>query len=722
LTIIDVYAEPPSKTGSLADLVDPMLGVVAKRGSCVPGTCLPHASIYPSPDTLRGGTNGYSQQQNIVGFSQLHTQGTGGTPSYGNFLISPQIGLKTLESDHASPKADEIAACYRYQVRLTRYDILCEVAPARHSTLYKFTFPASDDAHILIDVARKLDNSAALSEGSVAIDPETCTITGGGVIGGNWNPAPYKVYFCAKLSKKPAAFGVWEDSDVRSGMAKATLKENKRLGAFVQYNTTANEVIYMKIAVSFKSEKQAAAWLDQEIRGWDFDALKSQAADSWNKALASITLENASPQEMRKFYSSMFHTMIQPRDRTGDNGNWDSDAPFWDDHYTLWDTWKTLFPLMAIIRPDVVRDNVNSFIDRHKHNGYVATAFIQGKEYKVGQGGDEVDNVIADVYAKSIPGVNWQDAYELLRYHADQNRTANYRDHGYVCLNEKTDFCQRMKSGSGTLAFAYNDFCAAQLAKGLGKMDDYQRYLKRSRNWENVWDPAAEDSGYTGFVRARKEDGQFVPTPPRKGYNTDFYEGTCWIYSYFVPHDVPGLVEKMGGRQKFIERLCFALRNNLIDFTNEPSFMTIWLFDLVKRPYLASHWANVLRNDFDDRNYPGDEDSGAMSSLYVFLTTGIFPFAGQDVYYLHGPSVPKLIFHLPNGKTFTILGKNASPSNIYIQSVILNGKPLDNPWIRHKDILNGGILIFTMGPAPSKWGCDGEFDPSIALREIGIAN
>jgi putative alpha-1,2-mannosidase len=156
--------------------------------------------------------------------------------------------------------------------------------------------------------------------------------------------------------------------------------------------------------------------------------------------------------------------MIQPRDRTGDNGNWDSDAPFWDDHYTLWDTWKTLFPLMAIIRPDVVRDNVNSFIDRHKHNGYVATAFIQGKEYKVGQGGDEVDNVIADVYAKSIPGVNWQDAYELLRYHADQNRTANYRDHGYVCLNEKTDFCQRMKSGSGTLAFAYNDFCAAQLS------------------------------------------------------------------------------------------------------------------------------------------------------------------------------------------------------------------------------------------------------------------
>ena len=165
-----------------------------------------------------------------------------------------------------------------------------------------------------------------------------------------------------------------------------------------------------------------------------------------------------------------------------------------------------------------------------------------------------------------------------------------------------------------------------------------------------------------------------------------------------IPHDVPGLIEKMGGQAKFIERLRFALDNNLIDFTNEPSFMTIWLFDQVGRADLASVWADKLRRLYDDRGYPGDEDDGAMSSLYVFLTAGIFPFAGQDVYYLHGPSVPKMVFHLLNGKTFTIVGKGVSPQNIFMQSVKLNGQPLAEPCIHHKDIVAGGELEFTMGP------------------------
>jgi predicted alpha-1,2-mannosidase len=713
-----VVADSPPEDRDLADLVDPMIGILPQQGSCVPGACLPHASIYSSPDTLGGGTNGYSPGQDVVGFAQLHTQGTGGVPSYGNFLISPQIGLKLKEQDHTSSIDDETFKCFYYKARLTKYDILCEVVPARHSALYKFMFPASNDANILIDVARKLGSAASMSDGSVTIDPQACTITGGGTFTGNWNPAPYELHFCAKLSKQPDGFGIWEALKLKRGVLKGAVTGKKRLGAYAKFNTTEGETIYLKIAVSFKSETQAAKWLEKEIPEWDFEGLKSQAHNAWNKTLSSITMEGASQSEMRKFYTALFHAMVQPRDRTGDNGNWQSDAPFWDDHYTIWDTWKTLFPLLAIIRPDVVRDNVNSFIDRYKHNGCVASAFIQGQEYKVGQGGDDVDNVIADACLKGISGVDWNEAYELLRFHADKNRTANYRDRGYVTLNEKTDYCHRLKSGSGTLAFAYNDYCVAQVAKGLGKMADYQRYLKRSRNWENVWDATAEDSGYTGFVRARKADGVFAQTPPRKGYNTDFYEGTCWIYSYVIPHDVPGMIEKMGGQQKFIDRLCFALKNNLIDFANEPSFMTIWLFDLVKRPYLASYWANVLRNKFGDRDYPGDDDSGAMGSLYVFLTAGLFPFAGQDVYYLHGPSVPKITFHLQNGKTFTILGTNSSPSNIYIQSAKLNGKPLQVPWIRHKDVLEGGVLEFTMGPSPSPWGCDRQFDPETAAREI----
>ena len=678
----------------LADLVDPMFGVQG-LGSCMPGPCLPHSSVYPSPDTLKGATSGYNWKEDTVGFSQLHTQGTGGTPTYGNFLISPQIGLQTAEADHASPRSDEKAACYYYRSRLDRYGILCEVVPTRHAALYKFTFPASRESYIAIDIARKLGKTAALDVGGAAIDAKTGAIRGGGTFSGNWNPAPYQLYFQAKLSKPPAAVGVWKGQTVTTNTAAVSVAKEPA-GLFARYATQAGETVYLKIAVSFRSEAQGGAWLNQEIPSWDFEALREKARGEWDRALATTAVKGVGANQSRLLYSHLFHALVQPRDRTGDHANWESAAPFWDDHYTLWDSWKTLFPLLTIIRPDVVRDNVNSFIDRHEHNGYVATAFIQGKEYKVGQGGDEVDNVIADAYVKGIPGVDWEKAYAVLRHHAEQHRTAHYRNKGFVAIKERDGYCVRMKSGSGTLAFAYNDFAAAQLAKGLGKQDDCRRYLARSQNWKNVWDPTAEDSGYQGFIRARGADGRFAPTPPRKGYNADFYEGTCWVYSYVVPHAVPELIELMGGRRKFIDRLSFALESDLIDFTNEPSFMTIWLFHQAGRPDLASRWANVLRGKFTERGYPGDEDDGAMSSLAVFLAVGLFPIAGQDIYYLHGPSVSEITFHPPGGKPFTIRGKDVSPENIYVQSVELNGKPLATPCIRHCDIVQGGTLVFQM--------------------------
>ena len=570
-----------------AEKVGPFYGVVEKRGACVPGPCLPHSSIYPSPDTVKGGPAGYLPNHEIVGFAQLHTQGTGGTPSYGNFLISPQLGLQPVESDHASAAKDELGRCYYYRVRLARYDILCEVAPSHHSALYRFTFPASTNASILIDVARKISRSAALDDGFVTINRQSGTAMGGGTFSGNWNPAPYRLYFCARFSRKPDRVGTWTGNQIKAGDTN-TVTAKKPLGAFAQFETRSNEIIYLKIAVSFKSPSQAAVWLDQEIPAWDFDALQEAARSHWNQALSAVDLVGASKEEERRFYSELYHTMVQPRDRTGDEDGWDPHSPFYDDHYTVWDTWKTLFPLMAIIRPDVVRDNINSFIARHARNGYVASAFIQGKEFKVGQGGNDVDNVIADAYVKGIKGVDWEKAYQVLLYDAQSERTENYRTNGFVSREEKTDYSWRLKSGSGTLGFAYNDFCVAQLAKGLGKMNDYRRFLDRSQDWTNVWDPTLQDSGFEGFVRGRHQDGRFASTPARKGYNTDFYEGTCWIYSYVIPQNIPGMVERMGGKQRFIDRLGFALKNKLIDFSNEPSFMTVWWFDAVNRPFLTS--------------------------------------------------------------------------------------------------------------------------------------
>ena len=693
------------------DRVDPMIGTAV--GSCMPGPCLPHASIYPSPDTLAPRPSGYNPQEPIVGFAQLHTQGTGGKSSYGNFLISPQIGLQIQEKNHASPKAEETAKACRYGVRLAKYNIDCAVAPSRHSALYRFTFPESSEANILIDVARKVGGTVALQEGTVKVDAKNAMLSGGGVFDENWVPGQYKLYFAAKFSRQPDTFGVWKNQTCEKGVAQASGKQ-EALGGFFGFATKPNEPVFVKIAVSFKSVEQAAKWLEEEIPGWDMDGLEAKAKAAWNEKLRGLEVEGASDRETAKIYTALWHALVQPRDRSDDHG--DGTQPFWDDHYTLWDSWKTLFPLLAIVDPATAGGVVNSFIMRHKSNpdGYVGTAFVQGVEYRTGQGGDEADNVIADAYLKNIHGIQWEEAYQLLRHHADTaGRTAAYRELGYVPAGEQAPYCRRMKSASGTLAFAANDFSVAQVARGLGKTADADRFRKRSENWKKVWDDTAQDSGFSGFPRSRNRDGSFTKAGLRKNYNVDFYEAISWEAAYAPTFAGYELIEKMGGREKFLERLQFALQNNLIDFGNEPSFMTPWLFAALGRPDLTSFWAAAYKDKYRNDQLPGDDDQGAMSSMYLFLVSGFFPFAGQDAYYLHGPSVPKIAYRLANGKTFTIRAVNASEKNIYIQSATLNGTPLKTPMLHHADILNGGTLEFIMGekPGTQPWEPGESFKP-----------
>ena len=696
---------------SVLDAVDPLLGVRGE-GHCVPGPCLPHGSIHPSPDTLRPANGGYRWNDGggIVGFSQLHVQGSGGDKSYGNFLISPQIGLALDEADHASDATDELARPDCYRVRLARYNILCEVAPTDHAAIYRFSYPESDAASLTIDVARMLGRSAVLKDGSVTIDATGTSVFGGGLFTGNWNPAPYRCYFAAQISKAPNRTGTWIGVSQQADVRTAT-SQDQRLGAYFQWHTQKDEVINLKIAVSFVSLERAQEYLRSEIPTWNFAAVQTAAKSQWERVLGTVEIDGAAPEQRRKFYTALYHCFVQPRDRTGDN-NWSSTAPFWDDQYTLWDTWRTLYPLMAIIQPEMVQSVVNSFLDRHEHNGYVATAFVQGKEFKVGQGGDEVDNVLADAAVKQVPGIDWEKAYALMKFDAEQGRTTDYRQTGWVAANNNSDYGWRLKSAGGTLAFAYNDFCVAQVAGLLGKSADQQKYLARSNNWKNVWDDTLTDGDFRGFPRARRADGSFTTTAATKGYNTDFYEGTCWIYSYAPLHNIPGVVEKMGGPDQFVRRLQYGLTNNLIDFTNEPSFCTIWWLSAVGRPDLTGYWANKLRSLYTPDGYPGDEDSGAMSSLYIFVMAGLMPIAGQDIYYLHGARLPKIVFHLSGGKTFTVIGQNASPENCYVLSAMLNGVPLDHPSITHEQIMAGGSLEFVMGNSPGNWGSTSAATPN----------
>ncbi len=354
---------------------------------------------------------------------------------------------------------------------------------------------------------------------------------------------------------------------------------------------------------------------------------------------------------------------------------------------------------------------VNSFAARLARNGQCCASFIQGEEYRTGQGGDDVDNVIADAWARKVPGIDWDGAWRVLEANAAR-RTPEYLANGWVADDAKHDYCWRMRSGSGTLGFAYNDWCAAQVAEGLGKADAAARLRARSGNWTNVWNEACVDgkSGFAGFANGRRMNGEFKvkrwrkkggptgPTDARGGYNEDFYEGTCWDYSFTVYHDIPGMIGKMGGRERFQARLEYALQNNLIDFSNEPSFLTIWLFDYVGRVDRASYWTERLRRRFGPWGVPGDDDSGAMGSMYVFLTAGFFPVAGQDIYALHAPGAKMVSFRLGNGKKFTVEAPGLGGDGGRIVRILLNGRELKEPFIRQSDIMAGGTLRFEIAP------------------------
>lgn len=720
--------EKPIHSGtvkSLADYVDTKIGVIGTRASnCVLGPQMPFGCINPSPQSPKGTTSGYNPLMPTRGFGQLHVSGTGGNSRYGHFLISPQIGISVTQTGHDSPTKNEETKAYYFKTILERYGITTEIAPARHSAMYRFTFPKSDSASIVIDAAQSIPKDIigargiTILENSIQIDKKKRTIRGMIYTKGGWGcTKPYKFYFVAAFSKSALESGVWKDSTLFADHDRA-VRDNKdelaeqRIGTFCRFKTSKGEQVQMKVAVSLSSYENADKYLQEEIPSWDFERVKTTGMNSWEKQLEKISVDGATDEQKKLFYTALYHTMIMPRDFTGDNPHWNSDQPFWNDQYAIWDTWRTLFPLHVLINPDMVRDNVLSFIDRLKHNGTVRDAFISGNESGTDQGGNDVDNIIADAFVKNIKGIDWNEAYKVMKYNADHerkggknelvpgNNTEIYRKQGWIPNSDL--------SSSYTLEYAYNDYCTAVVAKALGKVDDSKTYLERSGQWENLWDTNAESKGYKGFIGARDLDNKFAPMDPAFNptpWESPFYEGSSWTYSYFVPHAIEKLIVLMGGKEKFIERLDFALKNDLIDYGNEPSFLALRSFNHVARPDLTSLWVhNALQKNFDLTGGLGNDDSGAMSSWYIFSALGFFPNAGQDIYYLNAPLYQKASITLGNGKTLAVLANNASEKNIYIQSCKINGKEWNSSIFRHRDIAEGGTIEFVLSETPTAWG------------------
>lgn len=710
---------------SLIEHIDVRIGTyqtgTSNQGNTTIGPQLPFGSINPGPQTPNGHHDGYSPDEPIRGFGQLHVSGTG-WGKYGQIFISPQIGLQVGEQEHDSPKTDEITSPYEYGVTLTRFGIRTEVTPSHHSAIYRFIFPESTESNVLIDVSHHLTKDIAtmiggeFTEGDINLDIQNARMSGYGEYSGGFGDGRYKVYFSSIFSIQPKNFGTWKNSSVtQNSFYESLSNKDDRIGGYFNFSTQANDTIYMKIAVSLKSIEQAEHWLKSEIKDFEYDKIKNSAIDAWSKELSKIKIEGASETDKKIFYTALYRSALMPRNRTNDLIGFENDMPVWDDQYAVWDTWRTLFPLLILTNPDVVANNINSFIERFKVNGMVKDAFIAGNDMIAEQGGNNIDNIIVDAYLKGIEGVDWNIAYELIKEHADgKTGRLGWQDFNGISVRDPKFFDYKSKgylpadimSCSYTMEYAYNDYCAAQMAEGLGKSEDAERYFKRSSMWTYLWNEDATDDGYKGFIVPRGVNGSFLDIDLKHywgSWHEYYYEGNAWTYSFFTPHNFKKLIELSGGNKNYVQKLQHAFDMELTNPANEPSFLTPFSFIHASRPDLTSKYIHELLKGYTTTMLPGNDDSGAMSSWYIWSTMGIFPNAGQDYYYLFGSKFRKSTITLANGKKIIIKSKNASEDNIYVQSCTINGKIWNKAWISHSEIANGGVIKFSMGAKPNDW-------------------
>lgn len=703
---------------------DPLFGVGSATSA---GPTMPSGSIHPSPETLEKDNGGYTRNHPIIGFGHAYISGSGGVKCYGNYLLAPMVGGVELESERRASfavKGSERAKCYEYCTELEN-GIKTRVAPAHDAAIHIFDFPDGCDSSFLVDVARKLDIDAAMKSGGVTVEPAKRRIYGGGTYFGNWNPADWDMFFALEFDSDFEEIGVFKGEALipADKSMTVTINEPQRLGAYVKLGTDAGEV-RVKLAISFVSAERAVEYLEGQINGFDYDGVVIAGRERWKETLGVIRIESDDKALLRRFYTAMYHMNIQPRDRTHDSGKW-------DDFHTVWDSWKTVFPMYSLLYPQKMGALVDSFIERAFENEsagngiVISDEYVAAKEFLAGQGGNDIDNAIADAYLKGIKltRYDWEDAYKVLLDSAEKMRSPEYVERGFATNNAVTvtgrPYSRRFRPAGATKGFAFNDKAVAAVARELGTAEEYEKYEKRSANWLNAWNKDAESEGFYGFPQNPRDDGSFEKGfDAHGGYNTHYYENTGWDASYMNFNDMPRLVKAMGGAEKFTERLLFACEHSVnyfnddhgkegyLNFTNEPSFQIPWLFctDEIKRPDLAAKVIDGVIKRFSlENDYPGDEDNGGMSSYYVFLMCGFFPYSTTENYYLHGTRLNKITFRLGNGREFIVSGENVGGDNIYVESALWQGNELNVCKLTHSQILEGGELHFVMCDKPTKW-------------------
>ncbi len=727
----------------LSDYIRPFVGAQGE-GNTFPGPSAPFGMVQLSPDTdkvLWETASGYEYTDpTILGFSLTHLSGTG-IPDLGDFLFMPQVGKYELVSgtkDHPDEgyqsrfsHDDESASAGYYKAKLQKNGVTVELAAGERAGILRFTFPASDEASIMTDLAHVLSGGRwKIAQSHVRIE-DGSTITGFHLVNG-WAKERY-LYFAARYSRpfdeglifkngQPEVYDSYKHYRFHSRNEAAATN----LQFFAKYKTHANEVIQVKVAVSAVSAANALENLDKEIPGWDFEKLVEQTRAKWDRELSRIQIEGSQEQK-ETFYTSLYHAFLAPnlyQDVNGEYRGFDQNIYKAKDFtpytvFSLWDTYRATHPLFALIQAERDADMINSMLAHYDQSTdhLLPMWELQGNETWCMIGYHAVP-VIADGFLKGVKGFDKERAYEAIRTTAmnpDYDGLKPYRKLGWVPFDLENE------SVSKTLEYAYDDYCIAQMAKALGKKDDYNYFMKRAASYKNIYDPES------GFMRGKDSKGNWrTPFNPHEYVERgDITEGTSWQYSWYVPQDVPGMIELFGGREKFIQKLDALFTYHEADANqglddiqgrigeywhgNEPSHHIIYLYCYAGQPWKAAERLHeVIKTQYGSKpnSLSGNDDCGQMSAWYMFTCMGFYPVCPASDYYVIGaPQVSKAVMRLSNGKKFTMTAENISDENIYVQSVRVNGKNWDSPFLPYKELKRGGKIEFQMGSQPNKnWG------------------
>jgi predicted alpha-1,2-mannosidase len=714
-----------------ADYAKPMIGT-AEHGHVYPGATLPFGMMQLSPDTRDGtwdGCSGYHYSDtSILGFSHNHLTGTG-IGDLGNVLLMPTVGPLKFTAGNRPGEGyrsrfshnEEVARPGYYRVLLQDYNVTVELTATLRGGLHRYTFPQTDQGHVILDLWHGVSNRPTDSQITIADDR---TLTGYRRSDG-WGGDKI-FYFVIEFSRPFDSAGLVSNQKPVDGKDI----KGKNLQAHLDFKTRADEKILARVALSTVSVDGARRNLRAELPDWDFAAVAAAARAAWDQALGVARIEAKDEAVKQTFYTALYHALSAPtimndvdgQLRGPDNQVHQVTGFTYYTEFSFWDTFRAENPLLTLVQPARVNDIVKTCLAHYRFTEpgkrFLPVWLNSGRETGCMIGHHSIP-VIVDAYLKGFR--DWDAAEALADMEAttglNREQQDSYRRIGYVPHRRSE------QGASKTLEYAYDDACIARLARALGNAEIADRHAKRSGNWVNVFDAGS------GFMRGREESGAWVsPFDPKRIDMQDFTEANSWQYTFFVPHNIPALIEKIGGDEKFAAKLdemfdtTEKMPNTLPDITgvigmyahgNEPCHQVAYLYNYAGQPWRTQARVRKVAAALYD-NTPGgicgNDDCGQISAWYVFTALGFYPVdPAGGVYIIGSPFMDRVAIALDRkyykGGTFTVIAKDNSPANKYIQSATLNGQPYTRSWITHEQIAAGGTLSLQMGPAPNRqWG------------------